>query len=141
MKKVMKKTKKWLGILLAVLMTATMLPLTAMADTAQIPAVCKMGEKTYTSIKEAINEAGSGATITMIANSTENVTISDNKNITLDLNGFTVTGTSGWVVKIEAGATFTLTDSGTDGKIDGNNSMRGVFNYGTFTMTGGTITN
>ena len=135
MKKGMKKTKKWLGILLAVLMTATMLPLTAMADTAP---VCKIGEKTYTSITEAINEAGSGATITMIADTTESVTISAG-SVTLDLNGFTVTGSSDQVVKIEVDATFTLTDSGTDGKIDGNNKMHGVYNNGTFTMNGGSI--
>ena len=52
--------------------------------------VAETGGIKYESLAEAINAAKSGKTVTMLANTRENVTIS--KNLILDLNGFTING-------------------------------------------------
>lgn len=44
--------------------------------------VAKVGDKEYATLKEAINNAGEGATITLLGNVTEDITV--NKNITID---------------------------------------------------------
>ena len=44
--------------------------------------VAKIGDKEYATLKEAINNAGEGATITLLGNVTEDITV--NKNITID---------------------------------------------------------
>ena len=71
---------------------------------------------------------------------TEIITIPEGKSITLDLNGkaITVSQTSGRsLYAIDNKGTFTLTDSSSDG--DGSITARGVENYGTMYMEGGTI--
>ena len=55
-------------------------------------AVAKIGTTYYASIASAVS-ALSTSTITMLVNRTESVTIPSGKNITLDLNGKTITGT------------------------------------------------
>jgi len=55
-------------------------------------AVAKIGTTYYASIASAVS-ASSTSTITMLVNRTESVTIPSGKNITLDLNGKTITGT------------------------------------------------
>ncbi len=52
--------------------------------------VAETGENKYETLEEAINAAKSGATVTMLADTRENVTIA--KKLTLDLNGFTING-------------------------------------------------
>ena len=53
--------------------------------------VAQIGETTYETLAAAIKAAKSGATVTLQADTHENVTISTN-NLTLDLNGFTLNG-------------------------------------------------
>ena len=53
--------------------------------------VAQIGETTYKTLAAAIKAANSGATVTLQADTHENVTISTN-NLTLDLNGFTLNG-------------------------------------------------
>ena len=55
-----------------------------------VEAVASVGSKQYGSLQAAIDKAGKNATVTMLANTKENVTIS--KALTLDLNGFTLNG-------------------------------------------------
>lgn len=55
-----------------------------------VEAVASVGSKQYGSLQAAINAAGKNATVTMLADTKENVTIS--KALTLDLNGFTLNG-------------------------------------------------
>jgi len=63
-----------------------------------------------TTIGDAIDDAESGDTIQLIANVTEDITIS--KNLTLDLNGYVLQGTGdGSVVSISSGNTLTLIDN------------------------------
>ncbi len=56
-------------------------------------AVAQIGETTYGTLAEAIAAAKSGATVKLLANTKENVTI--DKGLTLDLNGFTLNGSTG----------------------------------------------
>ena len=68
------------------------------------------------------------------------VSQNENTNITLDLNGHTVTGTSGNIVfNINSGNTFILKDSAGGGKITGGNNGVYVGVNATFTMEGGEI--
>ena len=53
--------------------------------------VAQVGNVKYETLQEAINAAGRNATVTLLADTKENVTISTN-NLTLDLNGFTLNG-------------------------------------------------
>lgn len=55
-----------------------------------VEAVASVGSKQYGSLQAAIDAAGKNATVTMLADTKENVTIS--KALTLDLNGFTLNG-------------------------------------------------
>ena len=52
--------------------------------------VAETGGIKYESLEEAINAAKSGATVTMLADTDANITVT--KKITLDLNGFTING-------------------------------------------------
>lgn len=53
--------------------------------------VAKIGNEEYATLTEAINNAGEGATITLLGNVTEDITV--NKNITIDgQNKYTITG-------------------------------------------------
>ena len=53
--------------------------------------VAETGSKQYVTLQEAIDAAGRKATVTMLADTRENVTISTN-DLTLDLNGHTLNG-------------------------------------------------
>ena len=53
--------------------------------------VAQIGETKYESLQAAIDVASRNATVTLLADTKENVTISTN-NLTLDLNGFTLNG-------------------------------------------------
>ena len=53
-------------------------------------AVAKIGNVEYSSLKSAVDAATSGKTIQLVADTKENITI--DKNLTLDLNGFTLNG-------------------------------------------------
>ena len=53
--------------------------------------VAQIGETGYKTLQAAIDAAGSGKTVTLLADTKENVTIST-RNLTLDLNGHTLNG-------------------------------------------------
>ena len=53
-----------------------------------------MNGKTYSSLQDAIDAASERATVKLLASTKENVTIST-KNVTLDLNGYTLNGSTG----------------------------------------------
>ncbi len=132
--------------------------------------VALVGDKTYTSLADAIDAAKDGGTVTLLADiaATKTVTIPEGANVTLDLNGKTLsvpdnglvvngsltvtdstdekTGkitSTGDVVEVNGNsATFTL-ESGTikSTATFGNNGYGvSAFNGGTVTVNGGTIT-
>ena len=75
------------------------------------------------------------------------LTVESDNTLYLCLNGNTLSRTSGFTgraIEVYSGATFVLTDCGTTGAISGFQTASngaGVYNSGTFTMYGGTISN
>lgn len=149
------KFKKILSLLTAAAMTLSLGITSVSADTTEEAGsvVAKIGETGYTSLADAFNAAANKATITVVANTSiigENVILSG-KNVTLDLNGKTVTAenkVSGNIVLTDS-ASLTLKDTVGGGSIisktkyDGtNNTTKPVINVdngSTFTMQSGTI--
>ena len=68
--------KKTMAMLLALLLVAVMLPVMAMADEATLQSKINAGE----------------TTITLTENVRESITIPEDKTVTLNLGGFTLTG-------------------------------------------------
>ncbi len=76
-------------------------------------AVAQVGETKYATLAEAIAAADAGATVQLIADTKENVTIA--KKLTLDLNGFTLNGgTEKGKPALLVTAKVTVKDSSTD---------------------------
>ena len=118
--------KKIISILLA-LTLALSLCSTAWADnegstpTPTSANVAQIGETGYTTLKDAIANAEAGATITVLLNTGIGSNNQINKNLTLDLNGCTVTVTTTGTqnaFEVTNGATFTIKDSKGNGKLD-----------------------
>ena len=82
--------KKLLATILALVMALSLCSVSWATD----PAVAKVGDQEYATLEEAIDAAGRKATVTMLADTRENVTISTN-DLTLDLNGHTLNGSTG----------------------------------------------
>ncbi len=160
MGKTRRKFKKSLAVLLvAVLALSSMWCFTAFAaEVNESEAVASLaladgtGEtKYYDTVSNAVSAAASGTeyVVTMLKDSTENITVSSGYNITLDLAGNTLTGTStvitnrGTLVLTDSTATTDSDGNYSSGKITGGSASTGsgVYNNGgTFTMEGGTIT-
>ena len=98
--------------------------------------VCKIGETGYTSLSAAFAAATGRDTITLIDNATisHQISLYDRGNITLDLNGNTIT--SNKTIYIQSGTSLTVKDS--------SNTVGAIVATGTgddmFRMNGGTLT-
>ena len=113
--------------------------------------VAQIGSKKYETLADAIRLAAKGKTITLLANVTENVEIAANKNLTLDLNGFTLNGGTGTAkAALYNLGTITIQDSsaaktGTIKRDDtgavGETSYYVIRNQGTMTIESGTVIN
>ena len=110
--------------------------------------VAQIGDKKYETLADAIRLAANGKTVTLLCNVTENVTIAANKNLTLDLNGFTLNGgTSDGKPALLNKGTVTIKDSSANqnGKIcREDNGAKGYYvidNQGTMTIESGHIYN
>lgn len=91
-------------------------------------AVVKETGTAYTSLQAAITAAGEGATVTLLKNVTESVTIEKDKNITLDLNGQTLKNKEGSHTITNYG-TLIVMDSGENGTVDNvSHGRSAVFN-------------
>lgn len=94
-----------------------------------------------TALADAITAAQDGDTIKLTASFAASITIPKGKNITLDLNGQTLTGDKDHTITNEG--VLTVIDSGNGGKIVNNDGARGtLFNKpgATATLKGGTFT-
>ena len=103
--------------------------------------VAQIGSKYYEKLADAIRLAAKGATIELLTDVNEAVTVSDKKSITLDLNGFTLTNTEGEHTIVNNG-TLTIKDSSTaqTGTVDNVTHGRGALvNNGTVILSGGTF--
>ena len=70
--------------------------------------VARIGSTEYATVTTAVEMAAANATIVMIADSKEDITIPKGKTVTLDLNGKTLTGTgAGSVILVYGGLTLT----------------------------------
>ena len=81
---------KLLSILLCLAMALSLLPTAALADEGNVAEVNSTG---YSTLADAINAAGTGATVKLLADiNTPETTYKITKSLTIDLNGKTVTG-------------------------------------------------
>ena len=113
--------KKLLATILALVM-ALSVTTAAWADGEGTTAnVAKIGENGYATLAEAITAAQAGETIVLQADAAINSNTQITKDVAIDLNGNTVTVTTVGTqnaFEVQNGATFTIKDSGTGGKLD-----------------------
>ena len=113
--------KKLLATILALVM-AIGVTTTAWADGEGTTAnVAKIGENGYATLADAIAAAQAGETIVLLADAAINSNTQITKDVAIDLNGNTVTVTTVGTqnaFEVRNGATFTIKDSGTGGKLD-----------------------
>lgn len=112
-------------------------------------AVAQVGTITYKTLNGAIGAAAEGSTVTLLKDTTENVVV--DKDITLDLNGFTLNGGTGTAkAAITNKGTLTIKDSsaaktGTikrnDNGVEGETSYYVIRNLGTMTIEQANVVN
>ena len=151
----MGKFKKVTATVLSAVMALSVMSFTAFAAE---KTVAKIGDAEYATLAKAVKAAEDGDTIKLISDTLENIVIAKGQDITIDLNGFTL---SGGTDKNEDGentankdkpailnnGTLTIKDSDGDGMIKrdddgvGSDSYYVIDNQGTMTIKGGTIYN
>lgn len=101
--------------------------------------VAQVGSKNFETLADAIRLAAKGKTITLLANVKESVEIS--KNLTLDLNGFTLTNEGAkHTITVNEGVSLTIEDSVGTGTVDNVTHGHGALvNNGTVILSGGTF--
>ena len=126
--------RKLLSMLLALMMVVGLLPMAALAAEGGV-AVAKVGDSdTYSTLQEAVSAAGDGATVTLLTDVTEDVTIGSGKNIVLDLDGKTLTNTNAGKATLSVAGTATVKN----GTILGGTSYYNIA-VGTEAVPGGTL--
>ena len=113
--------------------------------------VASIGSKNYETLADAIRLAAKGKTVTLLCDIDENVTVAATKNITIDLNGYTLNGGTGTSTPTILNlGTLTITDSsagktGTikraDSGIEGETIYYDNINKGTMTIENAIVTN
>ena len=97
--------------------------------------VAEVNGTKYKTLAKAI-ENTNNATVTLLANVTENVVIPAGKTVTIDLNGNTITNVN--KDTIENNGTLTINGEGTVDNV--SHAMAALFNNGTATLNGGAFT-
>lgn len=96
--------------------------------------------KAYKSLTEAIDAAEDGQTVTLLGDTTENVTIEASKQITLDLNGFKLTNASDHTITNNGTLIIKDSSAAKTGTVDNVTHGKGALvNNGTVTLDGGTF--
>ena len=135
--------RKLLSILLCLAMALSLLPTAALADEAEgekKTCVAQIDDKQYETLQAAVNEATGNATVTLLANVTEDVAVPAGKNVTLDLNGHNITNKSGHTITVEKGGELNISDSVGTGVVDNTSHGKGaIVNSGEVTLNGGTF--
>lgn len=137
--------QKLLSKLLAIAMVLTLLPAGVFAEGAEGTNVAQIGDQGYATLQAAVDAAGDGQTVTLVANVTEDITIPAGKNVTLDLGNSTLTNKSGDTITVALGATLTVTGNGESADEDGSagtvdnvtNGKADIVNNGTVILNGG----
>lgn len=108
-----------------------------------VPMTVSAAETTVTTgtLQAAIDSATSGDVIKLGQNFNESIAIPAGKNITLDLNGKTLTGGANDAIYVSLGATLTINDSVGNGSVKAaTGGKAAVFNNGTTTIKNGYYT-
>lgn len=103
--------------------------------------VAQIGNAYYATLQEAVDAAESGATVTLIGNVNEDITVAADDNITIDLNGCTLTGVSEHT--ITNNGTLVIDDIAGGGRVTNSTAGKAaVYNAveATVTLNGGTYT-
>ncbi len=112
------------------------------ADTTKLAKIVRDGNPVYyKTLQEAIGGANAGETVVILSNVKEDVVVAEGKNITLDLNGKTITNESGHT--ITNNGTLVIKDSSADAKGTVDNVTHGkaaVINNATCTILAGSFT-
>lgn len=132
--------KKVTSILMAFVLMLTLIP-TAWAEGKSAGAgtgVAMIGDATYETLADAVAKADNGATIKLLKDTAEDITILAGKTITIDLNGKKITNRSADTITVEKGAVLTINGTGTvDNVTDGKAA---IVNGGTVVLNGGLYT-
>lgn len=130
--------KKWLALLLSLCMVLSLFPAAVFAEGGD---AAETGGTKYPTLQGAIAAAGSGKTVTLLKDVKEDVAVSGDKSIILDLNGNTLTNVSGHTVTVSFGGSLTITDRQGGGGVDNvTHAKSAVFNNGTVVLSGGNYT-
>ena len=99
--------------------------------------VAKIGEQGYATLQAAVGAATVGQTIVLVADTAEDITVANGKDITIDLNGKTVKNVTSDTITVALGAKLTITGTGT---VDNVTHAKGaIVNYGVTVLNGGTF--
>lgn len=156
----MKLKHRLLSMVLSLLMVLSLIPATVFAaDESTTANVAKIGETGYATIAAAVSAAQAGDTITLLADVTADVTISNNITLDLGTKTLTNTGVGKATLTVAKGATatvkngsivggasyYTIQNNGTATFEEltataGNTGSSMLDNWGTLTITSGTYT-
>ena len=119
--------KKLLATVLSAAMVLGTMAIPAFADESTSGKAAKIGETEYATLANAVAAANANDTIEILSDVTESIEIAADKNITIDLNGKTLTNTDGKHT-IENNGTLTINDSSNDktGTVDNVIHARGA---------------
>ncbi len=106
------------------------------SDKYVVHGIVKVGDSYYTTLAEAVAKAESGATVTLLKNTTVTSTVVVTKELTLDLNGNNITG-SGWILQAQ-GADGDLTVMGTGTVKSTGNCVANAISGAKLTIKSGT---
>lgn len=106
-------------------------------------AVAKIGDKEYATLQAAIDAANAGDTVTLLKDveTSATITVAAGKNITIDLNGKTVTSSEATpAISVSAGAKLTIKDFAGNGAVTTSKwNANCIENYGTLTIESGSF--
>ena len=126
--------KKFISVLLSLLMVFSL----CLSVSANDGEVAKAGGTEYTTLQEAINVAGNGDTITLIASTNEDVVIESGKDITINIaDGVTLTNVNNHTIINKGKLTITgggAVDNVTNGRAAVYNDLNAtvILNGGTY---------
>lgn len=139
--------RRLLSAFLAVMMVLTMAPVAFAADGdaentavssasgSNDSAVAKIGDIQYATLADAVAAAQSGETVKLLTETAEDITIAQDKNITLDLNGKKLTNVQSDTITVTKGAKLTIEGAGTvDNVIHAKSAL---VNYGEVVLDNG----
>ena len=135
--------KKLLALLMALVMTLSLMPVTAFAEGGN---VAKIGSNEYETLQAAIAAANDGDTVTLINDAigigSDGIQVPT--NLTLDLNGHTISNGDDMIMAVSSGKNLVIKDETGEGKIISAYNNDGAFlvNPGSsIVLEGGTVIN